>query len=289
MRLIDKFSKEEIDIFEDNDFTLEDREYSLDEIYNIRSCIDWYWSAGKRRLKNQIVRKLKKIEDEYPEKFKMKDWKYKLIVDTETLKQDFEKSNLIGKRLIDIHMTGIDTNQNKYSMITGYNNDDEIRKKPGFHLMKKIRMEDMPEDKERSRFLSIESPIIMDLDDGRHIEILIKSYSKVCYSINKIENRKYYSNIDINQFYKSILNKRIIKYEINKMPKNHQEKQFVDKRIINENNILNIIIYFENGFYLYFGAECIMLNNELNNESITMGEYKKIVKHYDWLFSDTAE
>lgn len=289
MKLLDKFNKEEIDVIEANDFFLEDREYSLDEIYNIRSCIDWYWSAGKRKVKNQIVRKLKKIEDEFPEKFKIRDWKYKLVVDTETLKQEFEKSDLIGKKLINIRMTGIDTNQNKYSMVTGYNNDDEIRKRPGFHLMKKIRMEDMPEEKQRSKYLSIESPIILDLDDGRHIEIFIKSYSKVYYSIDKIENREYYSNIDINQLYKSILNKKIIKFEINKMPKDHQEKQFVDKRIINENNILNIKIYFENGFYLYFGSECIMLNNELKNESITMKEYKKIVKHYDWLFSDTSE
>ena len=289
-KIVEEFSKEEIKIIEEAiGMKIENREYSYDEISNMKINVEWNCIDASKSLRRNMVKRLNEMCKEYDEYFSFKNWKHKLVFSTKDLKEIIDSYNIINKKIKSIFLTD-NTTLYKDSMVICYNNSDELSNNPEWTHMKKITKDMIPDNIERSNLAWINSPLVIVFDDDSTLEFYLKGYSKAYISQNQLEE-KYKYNIDIKAAFKDILNQRIIKYSIEKYSESHADNYYMDKRIKCDDNIWNIRFYLENGLELAFYPDHGMLMTEEGKKAITItgGEWKKYVKHYDWLFDKESE
>ena len=289
-RIIEEFSKEEIKIIEDaTGMKIKNKNYSYDEVSNMKINVEWAFIKVTKSKRRNIVKRLNEICQEYEECFSFKKWKHKLVFNTEDLKDIIESYNIINKKIKSIFLTD-DTTLYKDSMVVIYNNNDELSNNPGWTSMIKITKDMIPDDIERKNVAWINSPLVIVFDDESTIELYLKSYSKAYVSHNQLKE-KYKYNLDIKAAFKDVLNQRIIKYTIEKYGKDNSNNYYIDKRIRCDDNICNIKFYLENGLELAFLPDhcCLDTIDTKKEIIITIGEWKKYIKHYDWLFDKKSE
>ena len=289
-KLTEVFSEEEIKVIEEAiGRKITDKDYSYDEVSNMKINVDWGFIGASKSLRRNIVKRLDEICQEYDEHFSFKKWKHKLVYTTKDLKEIIDSYNIINKKIKSIFLTD-DTNLYKDSMLVCYNNSDELSNNPDWTSMKKITKDMLPDYIERGKVLWITSPVVIVFDDNSTLELHLKGYSRASISQNQLKE-KYKYNIDIKALFKDILNQRITKYSIKNYEKTHSDYYYMDKRIKCDDNIQNIKIYLENGLIIVFDADHCILEAEDGKKimTVTIGEWKKYVKHYDWLFDKKSE
>lgn len=289
-KLINEFSKEEIKIIEDaTGKKITNKEYSYDEVSNMKINVEWACIQVGNSKRRNIVKRLNEICQEYDECFLLKNWKHKLIYTTKNLKEIIDSYNIINKKIKSIFITD-DTTLYKDSMVICYNNNDELSNNPDWTRMKKITKDMIPDNIERSNIAWINSPLVIVFDDNSTLELYLKGYSKAYISQNQLKEKFKY-NLDIKSVFKDILNQRILRYSIKKYDKDHSENYYIDKRIKCDDNIWYIKFYLENGLELAFYPDhCVLMAMDgKKTMTISIGEWKKHVKHYDWLFDKKNE
>lgn len=283
------FSKDEIEIIEDaTGMKITDRTYNYDEVSNMKMNVEWAFIKISKSKRREIVKKLNEICQEFDESFSFKKWKHKIVYKTNDLKEIIDSYDILNKKIKSIFLTD-DTMLYKDSMIVAYNNNDELSNNPDWTPMKKITKDMIPDNIERTNIAFINSPLVIVFDDDSTLELFLKRYSKAYISHNQIEE-KYKYNLDIKAVFEEILNQRIIKYSIKKYDKDHADYYYMDKRIKCDDNIWNVKFYLENGIELAFYPDhCILMEGEGKKiKTITIGEWKKHIKHYDWLFDEKS-
>ncbi len=274
-KIKNNFSKNEIDIIKNiTDIEITDKDYCYDEICNIKFNFDIDVSENNREEKDIIAQKLSSICEEFEEHFNFDNWKHETISSVNNLNTILENYRVTGKTIKDIFLTD-NIKLYKDTMVFAYNNDDELSNQPGWTLMKKITQDMIPDRKERTNLADITSPIVIVFDDNSTLELYIKSIGKVFISQNQL-HKTYEYNFDLKSAFNSILNQTIDSYIV-RSDKNKKD------------DIWNIKLCLENGIQLaIYPNNCLIMKNE-NPLGITIGEWKKYVKHYDWLFSLNSE
>lgn len=286
----DEFNKEELKIIEDAiGRKIINKNYSYDEVSNMKINVKWCHNSISNSKRRNIVGRLNDICKEYDENFSFKDWKHKLVYNTKDLNHIIDSYNIINKKIESIFLTD-DTTLYKDSMVTGYNNSNELSNLPNWKIMKRITEDMIPDKLERSNLAYINSPLVIVFDDTTTLELYLKGYSRAYISHNQLKE-KYKYNFDIKNAFKKILNHKIIKYAIMKYSPEHSDCYYIDKRIKNNDNIWYITFYLDNEIELRFYPDfCVLMeNNGKDPMPITIGEWKKYVKHYDWLFDKKSE
>lgn len=298
MKIYNLFNEKELNILAQNDYIIENREYSFDEIDNIlRNIIDEHFFEKQRKgeLKDSyknIISKLKKVEKEMPEYFDLRKWKHRKITTTEELKRFFIEENIIGKKIIKINFCGNPESLNKNRMINLYNNDKELMKNDNWWLMRKITPKYIPDNITKSLITQFDFPLVIEFNDGNTIEVLSRNHGCYLISANKIKNPEVYSSEIIgSKFFESIINVPINDLKIETYEnENDWRYNAIKKEYKAESNPKKIKIIFDNDLKLEVIDNLVGISN-IENEflEISIGKYKKCIKHYEWLFSKKAE
>lgn len=290
MKIFDIFNEEEKEIInKKTEITIENKDYDYDEITNIRVNFEkFYDEKENKEVNRKIVNKLKKIERQFEEKFNYKKWRYKELYYVEDVEKEFEKIDIIGKRLIDIKATDNETYLSKESMINCYNNNETLMENDNWDLMKKITINYIPGFIERGKVASFDTPLIFILDDHSTFELVVKDYSKLRISKNLLTNNFEY-NINPSELYKEVIGKRIKKVEVIKVDKEGVWNNYIDKKIKSDNNFDCIKIIFEDNYEIRIVNGMFVLFKDDQVCVTTIEEWKKCVKHYEWLFSKEAK
>ena len=289
-KIVEEFSKEEIKIIEEaTGMKITNKKYSYDEVSNMKINVEWAFIQVSNSKRRNIVKRLNEICQEYDECFSFKRWKHKLVYTTKDLRQIIDSYNIIDKKIKSVFLTD-DTTLYKNSMLVCYNNSDELSNNPDWTRMKKITEDMIPDKIERTNLAWINSPLVIVFDDDSTLEFYLKGYSKAYVSQNQLKE-KYKYNLDVKAVFKDILNQKIIKYKIKEYGEDHSDNYYMDKRIKCEDNIWYIKFYLENGLELAFYPDhCLLMTKDgKETKTITIGEWKKHVKHYDWLFDNESE
>ena len=173
-----------------------------------------------------------------------------MVYNTKDLNHIIDSYNIINKKIESIFLTD-DTTLYKDSMVTGYNNSNELSNLPNWKIMKRITEDMIPDKLERSNLAYINSPLVIVFDDTTTLELYLKGYSRAYISHNQLKE-KYKYNFDIKNAFKKILNHKIIKYAIMKYSPEHSDCYYIDKRIKNNDNIWYITFYLDNEIELRF-------------------------------------
>ena len=290
MKIFDIFNEEEKEIInKKTEITIENKDYDYDEITNIRVNFEkFYDEKENKEVNRKIVNKLKKIERQFEEKFNYKKWRYKELYYVEDVEKEFEKIDIIGKRLIDIKATDNETYLSKESMINCYNNNETLMENDNWDLMKKITINYIPGFIERGKVASFDTPLIFILDDHSTFELVVKDYSKLRISKNLLTNNFEY-NINPSELYKEVIGKRIKKVEVIKVDKEGVWNNYIDEKIKSDNNFDCIKIIFEDNYEIRIVNGMFVLFKDDQVCVTTIEEWKKCVKHYEWLFSKEAK
>lgn len=289
MKIYELFNDEERKLIKKlTEIEIVDKDYNYDEITNIIENYNNYRENEKTRTDTEIVIKFIKIKKQFEEYFSFEKWKYKGLIHVEDINKEFKKMNIVGKRLIDIKATGNETYLSKESMVNCYNNSEELMENDNWELMKKITIDYIPETIERGVVASFNTPLIFVLDNNSSFEFVVKNFCYLCISKNKLTNNFKY-NIDPKVLFKDVIGKKILKIEVTKISNDCIDKEYIVGRYICEDNLEAIKILFEDNYEIRYvrGMFILLKNNQIC--VTTIKEWKKCVKHYDWLFSKEAE
>lgn len=287
MKIINEFSKEELNALTKANIEIKEKDYNYDEVSIFKNDFSYIYQDNK--IYNSIVKKFEKIQSKYKEHFDSSKWKCKKAYRVAELEKILSKMNFLNKKVVSIKATGNDIYISKGSMVTCYNNSKQLMKNNNWELMKKITIDFIPDSIERSQLTSMNTPIILMFEDGTSLELLVKDNSKMYLSQNQLKN-DYQYNIDPEKLFHEILNHKIISYEIKRLEKNSTQFDYMDKRIICDDNFYGLYLCFDNGYELsFFNSQFIGLCKNIELLPITIGKWKKCVKYYDKLFSKKAE
>lgn len=287
MKIVNEFNKEELDELNKSNIEIKNKDYSYDEVSILKN--DYSYGYQDNKIYNSIVKKLEIIQSKYMEHFDFTKWKCKKAYRVTELDKILSKMDFMNKKLVSIKATGNDIYISKGSMITCYNNSKELMKDEKWELMKKITIDYIPDFIERSQLTSMKTPIILMFEDGTSLEILVKDNSKMYLSQNQLKN-EYKYNVDPEKLFHEVLKHKIVSYEIKKLEKNSTQFNYMDKRIICDDNFFGLYLCFDNGYELsFFNSQFVGLCKNKELLPIKIGEWKKCVKYYDKLFSEKAE
>ena len=297
MNIYNLFDERELSALEQNDYIIEDKEYTFDEIDNILRNVksEYYFEKVEKGefvgIYKDIISKLKKVQKEMPEYFDLRKWKHRKIMTTDELKKFFIEEKVIGKKIRKIDLCGNSENLNKSRMRNLYNNDTELMKNDDWWLMSKITKEYIPDNVTRGLITEFDFPLVIEFDDGNTIEILSRNDGCYLVASNKIKNVEIYSSEIIGrEFFKKVINSTVKDIKIEPFrTNNYWRYDAIKKEYKTESNPEEIKFIMDNGLNLEIINNMVGISDEEGFNIISIGEYKKCIKHYDWLFSKNAE
>ena len=287
MKIIDFFDEEELRTLEKVDLKITNKDYSYDEICFILNSVNYHyemWHYGT------IKKKFEKVLAGFKQHFIIADWKCKKAYRISELTTILDKMNFMNKKIKDIRMTGNDVFICKEAMVTMYNNDDNAMKNDNWEPMVKITKDFIPDESQRNTGVSVKTPIVITFEDNTTFEILIKDISKIYLSENKLNNKYNYEyGINLNKLFCKALNHMIVSYEITKLEIGSTDNNYMDKRIICDDNFYMLYLNLDNGYNIaLYNSDFISLFREKESIPIKIKEWKQCIKHYDLLFSKEA-
>lgn len=297
MNIYNLFDERELSALEQNDYIIEDKEYTFDEIDNILRNVksEYYFEKVEKGefvgIYKDIISKLKKVQKEMPEYFDLRKWRHRKIMTTDELKKFFIEEKVIGKKIRKIDLCGNSENLNKSRMRNLYNNDTELMKNDDWWLMSKITKEYIPDNVTRGLITEFDFPLVIEFDDGNTIEILSRNDGCYLVASNKIKNVETYSSEIIGkEFFKKVINSTVKDIKIEPFrTNNYWRYDAIKKEYKTESNPEKIKFIMDNGLNLEIINNMVGISDEEGFNIISIGEYKKCIKHYDWLFSKNAE